>query len=49
MFHGVTVLTLVESARTLRLTLWDEDAGRLIPFSALPRAVTTQTAVPLSD
>jgi acyl-lipid omega-6 desaturase (Delta-12 desaturase) len=36
LFQGVTVLTIAESARTLRLSLWDEDAGRLIAFSDLP-------------
>jgi acyl-lipid omega-6 desaturase (Delta-12 desaturase) len=36
LFQGVTVLTIAESARTLRLSLWDEDAGRLIGFSDLP-------------
>jgi omega-6 fatty acid desaturase (delta-12 desaturase) len=36
LFHGVTVLTIAESARTLRLSLWDEDAERLIGFSDLP-------------
>jgi hypothetical protein len=30
------VLTIAESARTLRLSLWDEDAERLIGFSDLP-------------
>ena len=35
LFHDVTVLTLKDSARTLRLSLWDEDAGRLIAFSDL--------------
>ncbi|MDF2771117.1 MAG: fatty acid desaturase [Geminicoccaceae bacterium] len=40
MFHDVTSLTLRESARTLRLALWDEDANRLIAFSDLPQAST---------
>ena len=30
LFHRVTVLTLAQSLRTLRLALWDEDAGRLV-------------------
>jgi acyl-lipid omega-6 desaturase (Delta-12 desaturase) len=38
LFHGVTVLTLAESARTLRLALWDEERARLIGFSELERA-----------
>jgi omega-6 fatty acid desaturase (delta-12 desaturase) len=38
LFHDVTVLTIGQSARTLRLSLWDEDAGRLIAFSELSRA-----------
>jgi omega-6 fatty acid desaturase (delta-12 desaturase) len=33
LFHDVTVLTMAQSARTLRLSLWDEDAGRLVGFS----------------
>ena len=40
MFHDVTSLTLRESARTLRLALWDEDANRLIAFSDLQQAST---------
>jgi hypothetical protein len=31
------VLTIAESARTLRLSLWDEDEERLIGFSDLAR------------
>jgi acyl-lipid omega-6 desaturase (Delta-12 desaturase) len=31
-FHGVTVITLAESVRTLRLTLWDEARAQLIGF-----------------
>ncbi len=38
LFHDVTVLTLAQSVRTLRLTLWDEEAGQLVGFGAL-RAV----------
>jgi omega-6 fatty acid desaturase (delta-12 desaturase) len=37
LFHDVTVLTLAESARTLRLALWDEDREQLVPFAAVPR------------
>jgi acyl-lipid omega-6 desaturase (Delta-12 desaturase) len=39
LFHDVTVLTLAESARTLRLTLWDEERQRLVSFAeaAWPR------------
>jgi len=32
MFHDVTILTLREAFRTLRLELWDEDNRRLISF-----------------
>jgi acyl-lipid omega-6 desaturase (Delta-12 desaturase) len=32
LFHEVTVLTLKEAAKTLRLGLWDEEHGRLIRF-----------------
>ena len=32
LFHEVTVLTLTESVRTLRLTLWDEARQRLVGF-----------------
>jgi len=39
LFHEVTVITLTQSVRTLRLTLWDEDHQRLIGFSDLPRSV----------
>lgn len=35
LFHEVTVITLAQSVRTLRLTLWDEDRGRLIGFGDL--------------
>ncbi len=35
LFHDVTVLTIAESARTLRLALWDEDAKQLVAFSDL--------------
>jgi omega-6 fatty acid desaturase (delta-12 desaturase) len=33
MFHEVTVLTLAKSVQTLKLSLWDEDAGRLVSFA----------------
>jgi acyl-lipid omega-6 desaturase (Delta-12 desaturase) len=38
-FHDVTVITLAESLRTLRLTLWDESRQRLVGFRdvAIPR------------
>jgi omega-6 fatty acid desaturase (delta-12 desaturase) len=32
LFHEVTILTLAESARTVGLTLWDEDNARLVGF-----------------
>jgi acyl-lipid omega-6 desaturase (Delta-12 desaturase) len=32
LFHDVTVITLAESVRTLRLTLWDESRARLVGF-----------------
>ena len=35
MFHDVTVLTLVQSAKTLRLSLWDEDRQELVAFKDL--------------
>jgi omega-6 fatty acid desaturase (delta-12 desaturase) len=31
-FHDVTIITLRQSVRTLRLTLWDEARGRLVGF-----------------
>jgi len=31
-FHDVTIITLAQSVRTLRLTLWDEARGRLVGF-----------------
>ena len=31
-FHDVTIITLTQSVRTLRLTLWDETRGRLVGF-----------------
>ena len=33
LFHDVTVITLAQSVRTLRLTLWDEARERLVAFS----------------
>ena len=39
LFHGVTVITLRKSLSTLRLALWDEEAGRLVRFrEALKKA-----------
>jgi omega-6 fatty acid desaturase (delta-12 desaturase) len=32
-FHGVTILTLAQSLRTLRLTLWDEARQQLVGFN----------------
>jgi len=43
LFHDVTVLTIAESARTLRLSLWDEDEERLIGFSDLARKTAAAT------
>lgn len=42
MFHDVTVLTLRESLRTLRLTLWDETRQQLVGYRdvAIPRATS---------
>jgi len=37
LFHDVTVLTLANSVRTIRLTLWDEDRRQLVGFRALAR------------
>ncbi|MDB4877958.1 MAG: fatty acid desaturase [Gemmatimonadetes bacterium] len=39
-FHGVTILTLAQSVRTLRLTLWDETEQRLVGYRdvVIPRA-----------
>ena len=37
LFHDVTVLTLANSLRTVRLTLWDEDRRQLVGFRALTR------------
>ena len=41
LFADVTVLTLAQSVRTLRLTLWDDATQRLVGFRdvAIPRAV----------
>jgi len=38
LFHDVTVITLAQSVRTLRLTLWDERRQRLIGFRDIVRA-----------
>jgi omega-6 fatty acid desaturase (delta-12 desaturase) len=37
-FHDATVLTLRESLRCLRLSLWDEERGRLVGFRDLKRS-----------
>ncbi len=33
LFHEVTTLTIADAVKTLRLGLWDEEAGRLIGFA----------------
>ena len=38
MFHRATVVTLRRSLSALRLALWDEDAGRLVPFDRVRHA-----------
>jgi omega-6 fatty acid desaturase (delta-12 desaturase) len=35
--RAVGRITLRDSLRCLRLALWDEEAGRLIRFNAVPR------------
>jgi omega-6 fatty acid desaturase (delta-12 desaturase) len=35
LFHSVTTLTLKDTGRALRLSLWDEEQGRLISFKDL--------------
>jgi omega-6 fatty acid desaturase (delta-12 desaturase) len=35
MFHSVTVLTIPEAMRTMRLRLWDEEERRLVPIAEL--------------
>jgi len=44
LFHDVTVLTLAQSMRTLRLALWDEGQERLVAFADLtqPRQQATR-------
>jgi omega-6 fatty acid desaturase (delta-12 desaturase) len=37
LFHDVTTITLGESWRLFRLSLWDEQRGCLIPFAAVPK------------
>jgi hypothetical protein len=32
-FHDVTTLTAMDTVRTLRLALWDEDRQRLVSFA----------------
>lgn len=44
----VTCLSLWQSVGTLRLTLWDEDAGRLVGFRELP-AIRARIAAPDSE
>lgn len=39
MFYGVPVLTLWDGLRAVRLKLWDEERGQLVPFRTV-RAVT---------
>ncbi len=41
MFHDVTVLTLRNSLRTLRLSLWDEERERLVSFKDVKRQLAT--------
>jgi omega-6 fatty acid desaturase (delta-12 desaturase) len=38
LFHDVTTLTLAQSVRTLRLTLWDESRQQLVGFREAARA-----------
>jgi omega-6 fatty acid desaturase (delta-12 desaturase) len=38
LFHDVTVITLAQSLRTLRLTLWDERRQQLVGFRDIARA-----------
>jgi omega-6 fatty acid desaturase (delta-12 desaturase) len=44
LFHDVTVITLAQSVRTLRLTLWDEDRQQLVGFRDAGRACAMGTA-----
>lgn len=46
MFHDVTTLRLRDSVRTLRLSLWDEERGRLISFADLARRTARQERFP---
>jgi len=39
MFHRATVVTLRQSLSALRLALWDEETGRLVPFDRAPKAI----------
>lgn len=44
MFHSVTVLTIPEAIRTMRLRLWDEEERRLVPIAELEaRAVALES------
>jgi omega-6 fatty acid desaturase (delta-12 desaturase) len=48
MFHDVTVLTLREAAKTMRLRFWDEKTGRMIALRELTATnPSRQPAVPL--
>ena len=44
LFHAVTVLTMAQSVKTLRLTLWDEERERLIGFRDLRSIAPLPTA-----
>ena len=44
-FHRATVVTLRQSLSALRLALWDEDAGRLVPFDRSRDDVTERKQV----
>jgi acyl-lipid omega-6 desaturase (Delta-12 desaturase) len=35
LFHSVTILTVPEAIRTMRLRLWDEEERRLVPIREL--------------
>jgi acyl-lipid omega-6 desaturase (Delta-12 desaturase) len=35
LFHSVTILTVADAIRTMRLRLWDEEERRLVPISEL--------------
>ena len=46
LFHRVTIVTLAQSLRSLRLALWDEDAGRLIGIRDAHRRERVDVACP---